>query len=207
MKRCTLTEPYERFLNETAWLLSSFEIALVDIQAMPIDAKLAQLGAEMAVIRLYDAWARFCRELVILSAGCRPYTYSGSRLDLAPNISCRSDVIPRLVKPHRKRSYEPEWPKTIECLDAAQHLTIPNFGTVSAALGATISPIEEIRNVRNFFAHRGYRTVRGIQGQSFHTPITRYKVEDLAGQMLPPGVTRMEFWILQLRLVAYAAIQ
>ena len=205
----TLLQPYRRFLSESSWLLSTFEIGLVNVRSLPpADRRADLLTTEMAVIRLSDAWSRFCREVVVMSAGCKPYTLNGNRLHLVKNVSRRSDVIPHLLSYYGgPNPREPDWGVTWRCIDAAQLLKVDNIRTVSAALGAVGSPVEEIRNVRNFFAHRWKDTADRIRRQGFYRSAMRINVEDIVGSSVPPGVTRMEHWILQLRLVAEASIQ
>lgn len=162
MNKCSLVEPYQGFLTETEWILDSFNVALFGL-TLTAGHHSHRLVCEMAVLRLHDAWARFCRELVVLSAGCKPYTATGSWLALAPGITCRKDVIPKLLSTYNKTKYEPSWSTAAKCLDAAQRLATPNLSTVTAAVGATNSPAEELRNVRNFYAHRWQDTALKVK--------------------------------------------
>lgn len=171
------------------------------------ESKLHRLGGEMVVVRLHDAWARFCRELVIMSAGCKPYTATGIPLNRVPGVKQRGDVVPKLISTYSSRRYEPRWADATECIDAARRLGIGNFSTVSAALGATNSPVDDLRHVRNFFAHRRKGTADKVRARSFYGAAMNIKVEDLVGQVVPPGTTRMESWVIDMRIVAEATIQ
>jgi hypothetical protein len=146
----------------------------------------------MTVIRLHDAWARFCRELIIMSAGCAPYTATGLYLHRVSGVKGRTSVIPKLISTYPKRHYEPRWHSASECIDAAQRLKIANFSTVANALGATSSPAEDLRHVRNFFAHRGKNTADQIRSRSFYRAYMDITIEDLLGQLISPGITLME---------------
>jgi len=199
---------YRRFLAETAWLLTAFDAGLAGLGSAHALGELHRLSGEMAVVRLHDAWGRFCRELIISSAGCRPFTASGVRLVCPPGIRGRPDVIPFLLNSYNKpRTYEPKWAVSHDCLDAAQRIGIANFATVTAAIGSTNSPVEDLRRVRNFFAHRGKWSADEVRSR-FSFPVgSPLTLEALAGQLVPPGITRMESWVNGLRTVAGAAIQ
>lgn len=206
MPRYFLKDVYDKFSKEVDWLLLDFEKAIHNLKANSTD-KSARLAAEMAVIRLHDSWARYSREIIVLSAGGKPFTVNGSRVPLAPGVRHIPDVIPKLISSYRRRDYEPQWARSQEAVDAAQRLKIQNFTTVSAALGATNSPAEEIRPLRNFLAHRGRDSAMKVRVQTIFLPSYRVRVEDIAGAFVPPGITRYEQWVANLKHVALAAIQ
>lgn len=141
-----------KFTLESTWLQAEFSAA-----ASAPKTRFNQLAAEMVVIRLHDAWARFCRDTVISSAsGTR--TLGGTLIPPAAGITSRSRVIPVLLSKYKKRKFEPKWADANECIDAAQRLAVSNLASLSAALGASNSPADSIRRVRNFYAHRGFNT-------------------------------------------------
>ncbi len=75
-----------------------------------------------------------------------------------------------------------------------------------SALGASNSPAEEIRIVRNFYVHRGKDTAALVQSHpSFRNRPLNWM--SLLSHLAGPGVTRMELWVVRLRSVARAAIQ
>jgi len=59
-------------------------------------------------IRLLDAWARFCRELVLISASEQPLTLAGTRLPLAPGITGRKDALKVLRTIYKRFPWEPQ---------------------------------------------------------------------------------------------------
>jgi hypothetical protein len=108
----------------------------------------------MAIIRLHDAWARYCRELVILSACGNSVTLTGAVVPAV--IRRRSDVIPALLgNLHQKKAVRAQMGKRHGMHRRGWTSQYLKSGTMAAALGATNSPAEEIRNVRNYYAHRG----------------------------------------------------
>jgi hypothetical protein len=198
---------YRKLFQETDWLLNEFDNSLSALAASQYASRSARLAAEMAVIRLHDSWSRFSRQLIIISAGGRPYTNSGVRLGLAPGVREIRDVIPTLMSTYRRRTFEPNWARPHETIDAAQRLRIPNFSTIAAALGSVNLPAEDMRPFRNFLAHRGRDTAIEVRNQSFMRGIPRVCVEFTAGDLVQPGVTRFEQWIINFRLVASSSIQ
>src|SRR5260370_15756449 len=92
-------EPIRRLRLEAAWLEHEFLQAVNNGRH-----RHTQLTAEMVVIRLHDAWARFCRELIILSAFGHTHTLSG--VPLAPcsaAITSRNLVVPTLFSTYKKK--------------------------------------------------------------------------------------------------------
>jgi hypothetical protein len=196
-------KPIRRLRGETGWLQDEFLRAIV-----LGNQRQNQLACEMTVIRLHDAWARFCRELIVLSAFGRTITLSGVPLPPShPSIKRCHMVIPtlRAISGSGWR-FEPRWADAAKCIQAAQRLAIANFATVSAALGATNSPAEDIRRVRNFYAHRKKGTAQesGATGV-FGSPI-RLEVFDLAAYT-SGNVRIIESWVNNLNLVALASAQ
>lgn len=195
----TLIDPIRRLSSELAWLRQEHHAASLASKR----TRREQLAAEMAVIRMHDAWARYCRELVILSATGNTATLNGV---IVPEvIRRRSDVVPILLATYKKQKYEPRWEKATECIDAASRLKVSNLTTLTAALGAANSPAEEIRLVRNFYAHRKRgAAARALECNGFKGP--RPVVFDLASYR-NAGETYIDSWSSGLVLVATAASQ
>ena len=167
-----------------------------------------QLTCEMTVVRLHDAWARFCRELVILSAFGRTVTLSG--LPVHPcnaSITRCNSVIPYLLAtPGPRYRWEPRWADATECIKAATRLSVANLATVSSALAASHSPAEEIRRVRNFYVHRMKRTVQDAVSTGLFPQPMRPDVFELAAYTTG-SVRVIESWVSNFVLVATAAAQ
>jgi hypothetical protein len=202
MAKSAFQAPLRGFMVEAAWLETEFLGSAANRLASN-----AQLTCEMAVIRLHDAWARLCRELVIMSAAGDISTLSGTWLSPSiPAIKNRADVIPHLLSTYKKRIFEPRWASPSDCLEAAQKLRIQNLPTLSAAVGALNSPAETMRNVRNFYAHRSKETCRKALATGCFSTSSRPLVFDLASYK-PGGETIIESWISGLCAVADAATQ
>lgn len=194
-----LSEPIRRLQMELAWLRREFHAASAGARD-----RHEQLAAEMSVIRMHDAWARYCRELVILSAWGNSTTLSGSIIPAV--VRKRSDVMPTLLSTFaRRKQYEPKWASATECIDAANRLRTANLGTLAAAMGATNSPAEELRHVRNYYAHRR----RGAAARAIACNVfsgAKPVVFDLSAYK-NAGETVLDSWTKGLILVATAASQ
>jgi hypothetical protein len=199
IEMASLTDPIKRLSSELAWLREEFLAASASRRT-----RREQLAAEMAVIRLQDAWARFCRELIIMSASGNSVTLNGSVVPAV--IRKRSDVVPALLATYKKRrQYEPKWERAVDCIDAATRLKVANLGTLAAALGSTNSPADEIRHIRNFYAHRRQgAAARALSCNVFSG--TRPIVFDLAAYK-SAGERHIDYWTTGLVLVATAASQ
>lgn len=170
-----------------------------------------QLAIEACVIRLHDCWARYCRELIFCSAAESPLTLSGAVLAKAAGVVSRKDVIP-LIKAGFKASKrslpfgEPRWADSAQCMDSVKILSLSNSSTILAAIGSTPSPSDDLRKVRNYIAHRNESTAKELQSVAKTLPAAKDLYSLLSNPLPPTGTSVFEQWILQLRVIAIAAI-
>jgi hypothetical protein len=193
--------PLRRLCQETSWLREEFIKAYLNVPG-----RQSQLACEMAVVRLQDAWSRFCRELIVISAIGKTVTIAGVPLRPCAGISTRSSVMPQLISKYKRRRYEPKWECAIDCIDAGQRLGISNIVTIAAALGAANSPAEHIRHVRNFYAHRKQETAGNALSTGCFYGNTYPSVFSL-GSYIAGGETIIDSWMNGLIRVAAAACQ
>jgi hypothetical protein len=203
---------YQRFVKETALILQRFNTPGLSAHghtetwaSVHLDCK------EMCVIRLQDCWARFCRELVIMSAVYTLRMRGGSVLSPVSQASGTlrpHDIIPELRKrfSSRKKSkpdwWEPKWQDSHETLDAANILKIANYLQVSAGLSLSGTTLDEIRYVRNYLAHRSKKTAQKIASSLGVAPSHNSPIEAILSHVVPPGVSRFEYWVRTLRQMA-----
>jgi hypothetical protein len=203
----SLETPYQCFLKQSYWLLSEFDRELIAFQKGKIPSTSFSLLPEMATLRLHDDWARFCREVILSSAADRPFTTSGVQLNKPVGINVRADAVAVSVNSTATKKFEPKWATATHCIKAAQAIAVNNLATISAALGAANSPAEDLRCVRNFFAHRTEDTAKKVRGLAFYTAGTKLNAVNLLAATVLGGVSRFEAWIRGLRIVASAAIK
>ena len=208
----SLVAIYQRFVKETAMLTQTLEASIAPSIHTPLTIQQHSV-VELCVIRLHDAWSRFCRELVVTSAYAKPLTAQGDRVPRAPGVQRRDQVIPKLLATYKKRSQEPYWYLTDQCLDAAGRLKVSNYSAISSGIGISFpdmspSPNDQVRLVRNFFAHRHQESAdKALEiAHNLHIPgITHPR--SLVIATVPPGISVFRMWANRLRLMAYLSIQ
>ena len=207
--RARLSLVYRRFAKQTA-LLEQAMVSPRRIRVQESDGLNRQLIDEMCVIRLQDSWARFCRDLVVLSCWAERITIGGKRVARAPGILRARDVIPALISTYPKRKKEPDWHIPEECLRAARQLQIANYATVQSGLGMSFphSPTDQVRHLRNYFAHRNVTTAQRVQELAIDMGFTSATLPHLlVGSVLQTGISVFSLWVLRLRTMAQVAIQ
>jgi hypothetical protein len=186
-------------------------IRLVGAAEGESDAARRRALVEYSLVALVDAWSRFSRDLILASCLGGTTTCAGVVLPLSSLlIRTRSAALTR-IRSHFGRPHhlwwEPSWFDPVAASTAAGALAIPNGVTVTAALGASTNPIEEIRWVRNFVAHRGPGTAARCHaiGVKYYVP-TPCSPTAIVLQMLPgaQGLNRRLFdlWCDRLRSIA-----
>ena len=203
---------YQRFGKETAMLTQTLESSIAPSIHTPLTIQQHSV-VELCVIRLHDAWSRFCRELVVTSAYAKPLTAQGNRVPRASGVQRRDQVIPKLLATYKKRSQEPYWYLTDQCLDAAGRLKVSNYSAISSGIGLSFpdmspSPNDQVRLVRNFFAHRHQESAdKALEiARNLHIPEITHP-RSLVIATVPPGISVFRLWVNRLRLMAYLSIQ
>lgn len=208
----SLVAIYRRFSKETAMLTRTLEASIASSVHTPLTRQ-QSFVAELCVIRLHDAWSRFCRELVVTSAYAQPMTAQGSRVPRAPGVKRRDQVIPKLLATYQKRTQEPHWYLSEQCLDAARRLKVSNYSAIFSGIGASFpevspSPNDQVRLVRNFFAHRHQESAgKALEiARSLNISGVTHP-RSLVVATAPPGISVFGLWANRLRLMAYLSIQ
>ena len=204
-----LDSVYKRFERECSFLDYVFN-SVANAVNQP-NSPLIQYTREMCVIRLHDAWNRFCRELVLSSAGRISVTAKGSRLSRAPGVGRYTDVIPVLLSTYKKRRTEPAWHNPTECLDAASRLKITNYSAVSQGLSLSFNgpaPTAQMTAIRNYFAHRNPTTSNGVADVSRGLSIIPVPpAYELIAYVVQSGVSLYSLWVIRLKTMGQLAIQ
>ncbi len=169
-----------------------------------------------SVIRLHDAWTRFCRQLVLVSARGNVTTLGGTKVQRSPVLAPGQIALDALRAMYPRRPlWEPSWFEPAQAVDAGKKLRIRNLSTVSAGLGVsqTISGIrvgdpEDLRRCRNYLAHRGRDADERLSDLRRRLGVP----PDLPADFLPKvmvsgGATLFAVWCADLRARARAACQ
>lgn len=139
-------------------------------QTDPIDQR-SQI--EWAIVRLHDAWAFRCRQLVKWSAVGGSLTRSGVVLARATNLQSRESFIAAVRRhwtPNKVmgKQWEPKWYDPGEATRVCSLLGVQNSNEISMGLGASAF-CDEVRIVRNAVVHSlgntwgKYRTLKAPQ--------------------------------------------
>lgn len=195
-----LEKTLRAFQLECYWISTAFRKA----SSSRIKEREMQLAAEMAVMRIHDAWARYCREQILLSAVGNHQSLSGLRITPALGVTSRNAALLTLLRGNLN-NWEPRWADATKAISAATALAISNLPTISSALAAVDNPAEDVRRVRNYFAHRTSRTASEAIATGLF-PSGRPNVWDL-GLPTHAGVNTIEHWSGRFELVAVAMIQ
>jgi hypothetical protein len=195
----------EELRRETARLVYDFRFRCTNQ-----NARCGEIGTNVrsfCIIRLHDAWSRYCRELVVRSAACRPRSQTLGRLPRAAGVNQRGDVLGLVQKLYgRPTWWEPNWGRPGASIDAAKRVGIQNYAIVSAALGSTPSPFEDIRRVRNYVTHPGEDTASEFRSVVRLLGVTgRPTPEEFVSTTIPPGISVFESWVASIGLIAEAA--
>lgn len=196
---------YWRFKQRVLDLAAAFQAST---SATTDCAPAHPISREGAIIQLQDQWSVFCRGLIIRSWVGDVRTLGGReipiRLGHVSPEACLSALRATYTGKSKKRSYwEPKWFDANEAIDAARRLQLPNAAEISAGLGLTPSPLDEIRAVRNFIAHKGLESASRLRRHG-----ARASAQEVDAFVLAPtvgGASRFERWVAQLDVMAYSA--
>ncbi len=150
-----------QFEAEVALLAALFDAQLGNLSADGVWASPSAYAAQSyAVMRLHDAWSRFCRTLVLTSSTGRARTTVGYLVPRSPIVPVGARPIDVLRSRYpgpvaRNPVWEPSWHLQPDALNAAQNLRVQNYATISGSLSPASVAIADLRACRNFLAHRG----------------------------------------------------
>lgn len=152
--------------------------------------------AEKALIQIQIEWEHFVRDLILDSATGVFSNSNGTVISQAfPQIRSRESAAHTLVATYPCRSYEPDWYLPIQAINAAIRLDVSNSAQISAELGLTPWPIDNLRHVRNFIAHKSKRSALNIRNSGMFPPTGNMNVLDASLQYDTGGIKRYQSWI------------
>lgn len=218
MAQYKLENLYNRFCSKSNVLLTLFYEEQKTINQHP-ESKNIQA---MCIIKLYSLWEWFSKELIIISASYQPISKTGLIIKRLPQIKNRYDVLNELetqakqnfLKMHPTKKFkwrEPKWYNPRETIKAATNLNIDNLSIIVSALSLTPAPHEDIRIIRNYFAHYNEDTAKKIQTvlRRLHlaNTFTAYDIINARSTASVSAVCIFENWINTLKIMADNAIQ
>lgn len=169
--------------------------------------------AEYAVVALQDSWSRFTRDTIIRSSLGNATTASGINLRAGRFGRIRQREALDHIRRGWQKTLKPTWwePRWFDVGDANHALDIllpQNANAISAAIGSSANPIEELRSLRNFAVHRLPATAAGVESlrKQLRAPDWR-QPRDLIDWTVGGGEELFESWARRLRNVAAAAVK
>lgn len=169
-------------------------VSVVDVTAQLSSQQV--FAAEKALIQVQIEWEHFVRGLILDSATGQFANGSGpvsSRTYIG--LRSREAAAHQLIALYPRRAFEPDWYLPAAAIDAAIRLDITNLQIISAELGITPWPIDELRHLRNFIAHKSKRSALGVRGTGIVGATGKINVLDVACQYGASGAKRYIEWI------------
>nr|WP_315447125.1 hypothetical protein [uncultured Pseudomonas sp.] len=155
------------------------------------------LALERYLIQLQIEWEHFIRRLILDSATGK-HTDSGglvfSALANPPNN--REQAIYALLSTFRNSNggREPEWSHSSKAIDAATRLQLSNLSTISAYLGVTPWPLDEMRFLRNYIAHQSKNSAVTLRRENLTSQSGKISVAQIAFDYTASGAQRYKTW-------------
>jgi hypothetical protein len=169
-------------------------IAEVDASANRTSQQI--FAAEKALIQIQIEWEHFVRNLILDSATGQFANISGRVTSRSySGLRSREAVAHKLIALFPRRCFEPNWYLPAEAIDAAIRLDLSNYPQIAAELGVTPWPIDELRHLRNFIAHKSKRSALSVRGTGVTSASANIDVLGVACQFGPGGAKRYIEWI------------
>jgi hypothetical protein len=169
--------------------------------------------AEYLTIYIQDCWSRFTRDVMLESAFKTSVNRRGTVFKRANNLAIRSsntalDAI-RRTWPNRSRPqaayWEPSWYDIRHVAHVDRILGLRNRDIISG-LEDALNPIEEVKMLRNFIAHRGHTSSPEMRELSNRLGLRSVKPLGIITAQHWDGGGRsvMENWLRNFNIVALA---
>ncbi len=158
---------------------------------------------EHIVYQLQNCWESFVRELILCSATGQYRNQSGLvHSSLSRKISSKEQAAIVLISLYPNRSIEPSWYLSDQAINAATKLQLSNLADITAVLGSTPWPLDDLRYVRNFFAHRSKRSAQEVRALPWFNSKQPITVENTCFDFDTTGIRRIEAWGTFMKLAA-----
>ena len=175
------------------------------VESGAFDRRLEQRdGRLFCVVRLQHLWGEFCHQLIARSSIGGAYTIEGTRLPRVSGIRRWKDVdrIAREVTGARR---DIPWHIPQRSIRIAQEIAPTNANRIITAL-SSVSPIDEIRAIRNYLVHPNAGTRDRYDAAARRAGIFDADPDVLLTARISPGnVTMFEYWIIEIQAIALSA--
>lgn len=161
------------------------------------------------VLNLNNYWSDFCRSLLIESARGGAVARSGNVLVRAPGLTNGADIMSELRSRYRSRPpyWEPNWTVASDYIYACRQIRLVNLTYISAAIGSTGTPADELRLSRNYLAHRNASTAtNAVRSLNAYGAILPLDIDNLLRSPVRPNTHLFKAWVDDLTVIAFAAV-
>lgn len=185
--------------------VNALEAEMTPLLAAPL-TPFNRRQAEHITFQLQNFWEMYVRNFILLSATGHAADSVGLVPASAPFRYRSREAVRALLLQRTKNHFEPKWYRPADAIKAAQRLQIHNFTNVSAAIGSTPWPLEDLRLTRNFFAHRSRSSALELRAQKWFSPGDIISVETTLMPFVAGGVRRFDGWCASMKLIARAML-
>lgn len=152
--------------------------------------------AERALIQIQIEWEHFVRGLILDSA-TGSFSNSAGRVysTTFSSIRSREAAAHKLVSLFPRSNKEPDWYLTPKAIDAAMKLGVSNLSQIAAELGVTPWPMDDLRHLRNFIAHKSKNAALKVRTSGITIASKRIEALTLSLQYGVSGDKNYMTWV------------
>lgn len=164
---------------------------------------------QMLIIKLYSEWERFFADLLEASSHRKPLTANSVRVQNAPGIRTKREfdaAVSRLYSRSPNRPFTPSWGIAKHVVKIANGVGLQNAPTIVNAVGSQSSPADQLRLIRNFYAHRNESTAQQVWRIPPPAP-SLGSLDSWLEMIVLPTMPRILLWADELSDIATAAVQ
>ena len=161
-------------------------------------------GRLFCVVRLQHLWGEFCRELITRSSIGGAHTMEGTCLPRVSGVRQWKDVE-EIARETTGRRLDVPWHIPEQSARITRKLAPKNATQIVTAL-SSVSPIDEIRAIRNYVVHPNRNTRVKYDAAARRAGALDPDPDILMTSKVYPGnITRFEYWTTQIQIVALEA--
>ncbi len=157
---------------------------------------------EHATINLLNIWSEFNGDLLLLFANGGFTTFSGTRITASNSFSRETlEAHLRSVFGGGRNNWFASYHASTQMVGYINRINPSNRNILVSSIGSTNNCSQDIRCIRNFFAHKNENTLAKVK-TAFNTYDARSVIHDTIGY-----IPRWKHWSASLLVVAEACLQ
>lgn len=162
--------------------------------------------AEHITFQLQNVWEMYVRNFILSSATGHAVGSVGLLPASAPYRFRSREAVRAFLLQRTGDRFEPKWYRPLDAIKAARLLQIPNLTSLTAAIGSTPWPLEDLRLTRNFFAHRSRSSALELRALNWFSTGDVISVETTLMPFGMGGVRRFDGWCASMKLISRAML-